>query len=102
MIVIFYKFIAELKVMASNPPKFTELNDLTCEDVGGKIIFATDDWFACKLHFLELINNRVKSSVLHGGLGSTTYCGAEVPVFKSRRFLHIFSIFQFVWGTDGI
>ena len=34
--------------MASNPPKFTELNDLTCEEIGGKILFATDDWFACK------------------------------------------------------
>ncbi len=40
--------------MASNetggekPPKFTELNDLTSENLGGKILFATDDWFAGK------------------------------------------------------
>lgn len=27
-------------------PSFTELNDLTCEDIGGKVLFATDDWFA--------------------------------------------------------
>ena len=26
--------------------KFTELNDLSCQDIGGKILFATDDWFA--------------------------------------------------------
>lgn len=27
-------------------PSFTELNDLSCEDIGGKVLFATDDWFA--------------------------------------------------------
>lgn len=27
-------------------PKFTELNDLASEKVGGKILFSTDDWFA--------------------------------------------------------
>ena len=32
--------------MTSKPPKFTELNDLTCQEIGGKILFATDDWFA--------------------------------------------------------
>jgi allantoicase len=43
--------------MASNPPKFTELNDLTCEEIGGKILFATDDWFACKLQCQKLTAN---------------------------------------------
>ena len=32
--------------MASNPPKFTEFNDLSSEDAGGRILFATDDFFA--------------------------------------------------------
>ncbi len=39
------------------PPKFTELNDLSSEKIGGKILFATDDWFAGKkllLLFLPL------------------------------------------------
>ncbi|XP_043926417.1 probable allantoicase [Protopterus annectens] len=27
-------------------PKFVHLNDLACESSGGKVIFATDDWFA--------------------------------------------------------
>jgi len=36
--------------MGSNP-KFTELNDLSCEEIGGKILFATDDWFAGKFLF---------------------------------------------------
>lgn len=36
------------KVKASSEPlpHFTELNDLACERVGGKILFATDDFFA--------------------------------------------------------
>ena len=35
-----------MDALASSPPSFTELNDLSCEDIGGRVIFATDDWFA--------------------------------------------------------
>ncbi|KAJ7390709.1 hypothetical protein OS493_022788 [Desmophyllum pertusum] len=30
----------------SDAPAFVDLNDLSCNRVGGKILFATDDWFA--------------------------------------------------------
>jgi allantoicase len=42
--------------MTSKPPKFTELNDLTCQEIGGKILFATDDWFAGLL--FAIINSK--------------------------------------------
>lgn len=35
-------------------PKFTELNDLACEDVGSKVLFATDDWFAAAENLLKV------------------------------------------------
>ncbi|XP_052704619.1 allantoicase-like isoform X1 [Crassostrea angulata] len=34
-------------------PKFTELNDLVNEKVGGKILYATDDWFAVAENLLK-------------------------------------------------
>ena len=43
-----------------SPPKFTELNDLSCKDIGGKIIFATDDWFAGMY-----VTNRIQRSLLN-------------------------------------
>ena len=39
----------DAQASASPPPSFTELNDLSCEDIGGRVIFATDDWFARRL-----------------------------------------------------
>ena len=38
---------------ASGPPSFTELNDLSSEDIGGRIIFATDDWFAGQYNYFS-------------------------------------------------
>ncbi|KAK3094641.1 hypothetical protein FSP39_004317 [Pinctada imbricata] len=34
-------------------PKFTELNDLVAEKVGGQIVFSTDDWFAVAENLLK-------------------------------------------------
>ena len=34
-------------------PRFTELNDLTSEMVGGRVVFATDDWFAAAENMLK-------------------------------------------------
>ena len=39
----------DAQASASPPPSFAELNDLSCEDIGGRVIFATDDWFARRL-----------------------------------------------------
>jgi allantoicase len=38
----------EKSTLVVKPPKFTELNDLTCDQIGGTVVFATDDWFASK------------------------------------------------------
>uniref|UniRef100_A0AAY4B815 Allantoate amidinohydrolase n=1 Tax=Denticeps clupeoides TaxID=299321 RepID=A0AAY4B815_9TELE len=32
--------------MTSGPPDFLQFNNLACESVGGKVLFATDEWFA--------------------------------------------------------
>lgn len=37
----------------NSTPKFTELNELASESNGGKIVFATDDWFACAENLLK-------------------------------------------------
>ncbi|XP_028997716.1 allantoicase isoform X2 [Betta splendens] len=34
-------------------PDFLQLNDLACESVGGKVIFATDEWFAPAANLLK-------------------------------------------------
>ena len=39
----------DAQASASPTPSFAELNDLSCEDIGGRVIFATDDWFARRL-----------------------------------------------------
>uniref|UniRef100_A0A3B5AAC3 Allantoate amidinohydrolase n=1 Tax=Stegastes partitus TaxID=144197 RepID=A0A3B5AAC3_9TELE len=38
---------------AAADPDFLQFNDLTCETVGGKVIFATDEWFAPAQNLLK-------------------------------------------------
>ncbi|XP_078354837.1 allantoicase-like [Oculina patagonica] len=38
---------------AIQKPAFVDLNDLSCERVGGKILFATDDWFGVAENLLK-------------------------------------------------
>ncbi|XP_007260900.3 allantoicase [Astyanax mexicanus] len=37
----------------SSQPDFLQFNDLACETVGGKVIFATDEWFAPALNLVK-------------------------------------------------
>ncbi|KAL0967642.1 hypothetical protein UPYG_G00254840 [Umbra pygmaea] len=39
--------------IASNQPDFLQFNDLACEMNGGKVIFATDEWFAPASNLLK-------------------------------------------------
>ena len=48
-----YNSMAERPVLSSNnqsgqhcPPPWTELNELSSNTLGGKVLFSTDDWFA--------------------------------------------------------
>ncbi|KAM4041853.1 putative inactive allantoicase [Anomaloglossus baeobatrachus] len=34
-------------------PEFVQMNNLACESVGGKVLFATDDWFAAAENLLK-------------------------------------------------
>ncbi|XP_069028752.1 allantoicase-like [Embiotoca jacksoni] len=34
-------------------PDFLQFNDLACETVGGKVVFATDEWFAPASNLLK-------------------------------------------------
>ncbi|KAG8580264.1 hypothetical protein GDO81_007211 [Engystomops pustulosus] len=34
-------------------PEFVQMNNLVCESVGGKVLFATDDWFAAAENLLK-------------------------------------------------
>ncbi|XP_069109211.1 allantoicase-like [Argopecten irradians] len=43
----------EPKPYQKTAPKFTELNDLAVETVGGKICFSTDDYFAVADNLLK-------------------------------------------------
>ncbi|XP_075873352.1 allantoicase [Nelusetta ayraudi] len=38
---------------AAATPNFLQFNDVTCEAVGGKVIFATDEWFAPAANLLK-------------------------------------------------
>ncbi|XP_029451667.1 probable allantoicase isoform X2 [Rhinatrema bivittatum] len=56
--------------MASGPeekaqvsPDFVQLNDLASETVGGKVLFATDDWFAVAENLLKRRNPEFKADV---------------------------------------
>ncbi|XP_070705102.1 allantoicase [Pempheris klunzingeri] len=40
-------------VKAAEEPDFLQLNDLACEAVGGRVIFATDEWFAPAANLLK-------------------------------------------------
>ncbi|KAJ8316816.1 hypothetical protein KUTeg_004720 [Tegillarca granosa] len=44
-------------------PKFTELNDLVAEKVGGEICFSTDDWFAVAENLLKANDAEFKAGV---------------------------------------
>ncbi|XP_054617855.1 allantoicase isoform X2 [Dunckerocampus dactyliophorus] len=39
--------------MSSTPPHFLNFNDLACESVGAKVLFATDEWFAPAANLLK-------------------------------------------------
>ncbi|XP_061563421.1 allantoicase [Cololabis saira] len=39
--------------LVADEPDFLQFNDLTCETVGGKVIFATDEWFAPAKNLLK-------------------------------------------------
>ncbi|KAM4771202.1 putative inactive allantoicase [Rhinophrynus dorsalis] len=38
---------------AQQLPEFVQMNNLACESVGGKVLFATDDWFAVAENLLK-------------------------------------------------
>ncbi|XP_044742781.1 allantoicase-like [Chrysoperla carnea] len=61
-----------------SPPKFTELNELCSQRNGGKILFATDDWFApaeCMLSDDEPVFK----------VGLYTECGKWMDGWETRR-----------------
>ncbi|KAK1874725.1 Allantoicase [Dissostichus eleginoides] len=45
--------MAERRAKAAAEPHFLQFNDLACEAVGGKVIFATDEWFAPAANLLK-------------------------------------------------
>jgi len=66
-----------MDAQASSPPSFTELNDLSCEDIGGRVIFATDDWFAAAENLLKS-----EEPVWKEGF---TECGKWMDGWETRR-----------------
>jgi len=44
----------ELQHECFSRPSFAHLNDLASNGVGGKIVFATDDWFAVAENLLKV------------------------------------------------
>ncbi|XP_068609936.1 allantoicase [Brachionichthys hirsutus] len=51
-----------LKAALKGAPDFVRFNDLVCEAVGGKVIFATDEWFAPAANLLKRDAPRFVSS----------------------------------------
>ncbi|XP_040025361.1 allantoicase isoform X1 [Gasterosteus aculeatus] len=50
---------------ASADPDFLQANDLACEAVGGKVIFATDEWFAPAANLLKRETPTFSPSAFH-------------------------------------
>ncbi|XP_069697543.1 allantoicase-like isoform X1 [Periplaneta americana] len=59
-------------------PKFTELNDLVSERNGGRVLFATDDWFA-------VADNLLKAEEPEWHEGEFTECGKWMDGWETRR-----------------
>ena len=57
-------FLLDMDAQGSSPPSFTELNDLSCEDIGGRVIFATDDWFAGKMNINKEVTPKPRTALL--------------------------------------
>ncbi|ELT91657.1 hypothetical protein CAPTEDRAFT_219028 [Capitella teleta] len=77
-------------------PKFTELNDLVSEKIGGKVIFATDDWFATAENLLKVSETSFDPDAF-------TEYGKEMDGWETRRKRipgHDWCIIQM--GTPGI
>ncbi|CAH1784999.1 unnamed protein product [Owenia fusiformis] len=62
----------------ASPPHFTELNDLAVEKNGGKILFATDDWFA-------VAENLIKSAPAEWKPEAFTEFGKWMDGWETRR-----------------
>ncbi|XP_053315850.1 probable inactive allantoicase [Spea bombifrons] len=48
------------------PPDFVQMNNLAGENVGGKVLFATDDWFAPAENLLEKSDPEFKAGLFTG------------------------------------
>ncbi|XP_068709933.1 allantoicase-like [Montipora capricornis] len=61
-----------------SPPSFVNLNDLACRGVGGKVVFATDEWFA-------VAENLLKPSLPEWREGVFTSFGKWMDGWETRR-----------------
>lgn len=59
-------------------PEYAQLNNLVSEKLGGRILFATDDWFA-------VAENMLKESVPEWREGEFTECGKWMDGWETRR-----------------
>ncbi|XP_040283475.1 probable allantoicase isoform X1 [Bufo bufo] len=59
-------------------PEFVQMNNLACESVGGKVLFATDDWFA-------VAENLLKKSDPEFKVGLFTEYGKWMDGWETRR-----------------
>ncbi|XP_056420095.1 probable inactive allantoicase isoform X2 [Hyla sarda] len=59
-------------------PVFVQMNDLACESVGGKVLFATDDWFAPAENLLKKSDPEFKA-------GLFTEYGKWMDGWETRR-----------------
>ncbi|XP_044147677.1 probable allantoicase [Bufo gargarizans] len=59
-------------------PEFVQMNNLACESVGGKVLFATDDWFAAAEHLLKKSDPEFK-------VGLFTEYGKWMDGWETRR-----------------
>ncbi|XP_018416014.1 PREDICTED: LOW QUALITY PROTEIN: probable allantoicase [Nanorana parkeri] len=59
-------------------PEFVQMNNLACESVGGKVLFATDDWFAAAENLLKKSDPEFK-------VGLFTEYGKWMDGWETRR-----------------
>ncbi|KAM5165089.1 putative inactive allantoicase [Mantella aurantiaca] len=77
-------------------PDFVQMNNLACESIGGKVLFATDDWFAAA-------ENLLKKSEPEFKVGLFTEYGKWMDGWETRRKRipgHDWSIIEL--GVPGI
>ncbi|CAB1343138.1 unnamed protein product [Coregonus sp. 'balchen'] len=83
--------------MVSGQPDFLQFNNLACETAGGKVIFATDEWFAPASNLLKVMTGASSSWVYLASY--MAWMWTHPSLLETTRPLPLFRLHVWVWMT---